>query len=317
MWSAAEGLVAMPPFDSSLISEDMIVHDAAMCAVLGAVAKELPGGFARRGEGADAEPVVLGQLAFGGGTSLSMCHGVTSRFSEDMDFVLVPSPGAVISQSTRKRISRRPIRIARSTLDATSTDYKSWGVRRTITSATVTYSIRALEIDVAWRDDFAAQPHLMEIRERSARSLLGRFGRDVSHLPPEALGPHPTPCVGVPYLAATKLDALHVRATQGDLIGIADRARDLYDLAMIAESEHADRARELVPELAEIVENDIRNRRRYPRPARGYAESAVFQWATPANDALREGFEGFRPLIYGQVPTFAQMVEAARSLDPS
>lgn len=317
--AAAESAARVPPFASTEITPLRIIHDAAMCAVLGRVMEVVaPDGTMRQGRTHERKPPgpVVGRLVFTGGTALSTCHRLTERFSEDLDFVFVPHPDFKVTRSAKQRAQRIPLYAARDALDGVITDHGNADLKHSIMMGKMDYgNDQRLAVDVAWRDDFIDRADLLEISVQPATSLLERFA-DASHLPVGARGPHLVPCVGVPYIAATKLDAQHLRAEQGDYVGMAARARDLYDLASIARSEHADQVREMVPALAEIIKGDVRNRGSFPRPANGYANSPAFRPDSEGVEVRREGYRRIESMVYGEQITFDEALDLARSLDP-
>ncbi len=130
------------------------------------------------------------------------------------------------------------------------------------------------------------------------------------------LGGFEVECVTPAYTALNKFDALHRRAALGHHDGIAQRGRDLYDLARIALSEHARQVRPLLDAAAERVARPLSRRRPVARPADGYAASPVFAAGTPACEALRSGYtEAVAELVWGTAPAFEDAIELAVSLD--
>lgn len=314
----AEHLAALPPFAGSEITEDRLVHDAALCALLGQIMREAPDGVVRKGVSNPWDPpgMIIGSMLFTGGTALAMCHGVTERWSEDVDFVCVPDSAVTLTRKNKRRARRTVLEAAEKALAAEIVKRGQDRIDHDISINIVKYgSGEELAIDLAWRRDFSSCLELLGISTQPATSLLERFA-DASHLPLAARGPHMVPCVGVPYIAATKLDAQHLRAVQGQYQGMTDRARDVYDLARIALSGHADEVRETVPVLSEVIKTDVRNRGMFPRPANGYANSPAFQRGSDGVEALRAGYRDVQAVVYGTQITFDDAIELVRELDP-
>lgn len=314
----ALSLASRVPFAGSDIGADELIHDAAMCTLLHQFLLEYPDGVVRQGTQNTWDPPgpVIGQVLFTGGTALSMCHGVTERYSEDLDFSCLPDPGFTLTTGSKRRVQDQLLNAAREGLGAEVTEHGIVKLKQRISLNQVEYAPGAtLAIDLAWRDDFTAHPHLLSVTFLPATSLLERFV-DADHLPVAARGPHMVPCVGVPYIAATKLDAQHLRAEQKDYKGMADRARDLYDLAMIARSEHADEVRAMLPDLAEIIKHDVRNKNKHPRPDGGYANSPAFQHDFEGLPVMRAGYQRLvEPIVYGVPVSFDEALDLIRSLD--
>ena len=50
-----------------------------------------------------------------------------------------------------------------------------------------------------------------------------------------------------------------------------------------------------------------------PRPVDGFAASAAFDPGAPKAEAMRSAYERVRPLVYGDFPSFDDVVERVRS----
>ncbi len=146
-------------------------------------------------------------------------------------------------------------------------------------------------------------------------SLMGRHATPEQLMAYPELGGFEMPVVTPAYTAANKFDALHRRAETGEFGGITARGRDLYDLAVIASSVHADDVRSAVPSLAERASEFLGHRHIVSRPQGGYANSLIFRRGSEAQNALRKGYEAVEQIIWGTQPPFTEALELAASLD--
>ncbi len=115
---------------------------------------------------------------------------------------------------------------------------------------------------------------------------------------------------------ATKLDALHRRAVKSHFRRLSRRIRDLYDLALIADSGYSDEVRKDLPSIAEIVHKSFgRGDDGIPRPRKGYASSMVFKKGSEAYRSLEETYSRLDGFVWGKFPSFEEAIELAASLD--
>ena len=247
----------------------------------------------------------VGKWAFGGGTSLTAAWGVVERYSEDIDGNLFADEE--ISRSAFANVHRRISRAACDAVEASGHDTLGRTVRTTMISLDGQPNLLKFETTLQAPDD-----ELVETQ--TVTSLIG------AHASLEPAGEYPEvggfrmPCVRPEWTAVNKLDALHRRAEVGDLAGLTDRGRDLYDLWALACSDHATAIRQRIPELWERAAGGIRTP--VPRPDHGYGASPALMLGTAANDALRVGYErAVETTVWGDAPHFRQAIEAARGLD--
>lgn len=262
----------------------------------------------RRGSKAAGSPHV-GTWAFSGGNSLSMAWGVTRRFSDDIDGTLLIAAA--------DRASSRHGRACRAVAEWAAAD------PAVSCDATVGGRVRATMLSVDGLD-YRVKLETTTLRTGSGivaacdvNSLLARRGDpDWVRRFPE-LGGFELPCVQPWWTAINKLDALHRRAAAGYLDGLRARGRDLYDLWSIStRKDQADLVRELAPAMWQTAAAAIRAPT--PRPRHGYGASPAFAEGTPANEALRDGYQqALDATVWGNKPRFGTAVNAARSLDTS
>ena len=288
-----------------------LVSDYWLTACLAGIAAAAgPDGVIHRGQGRKQTP--LARCVFAGGTSLVSAWGITERFSEDLDILAL-----VIDQEPSASALKRPLSVvtrwAAAAIglddeDVTVAQMSNVGFRRT--HLRIGGDPRFLKIETTVEADSDGL-----CVARQITSLLGRFATA------DELGRHPELggfemlCVTPAYTAANKFDALHRRAAAGDLRGLAQRGRDLYDLAAIAASDHADAARSAIPVLAERSAASSGRRDSVPRPRRGYATSILFTPGAEAHEALRDGYRAVADLTWGSLPSYETALDLAASLD--
>ncbi len=260
--------------------------------------------------GGNSEP--LARCVFAGGTSLVSAWAITERYSEDLD-LLVLTVEQRPTNSAAKRALGVPTGWVASSLNLLKEEIDTRhmgnvGFRRSHLEIGGEPGFLKIETTVEPTDDAL-------FKTRTVTSLLGRFATsdDLDHFP--ELGGFEMPCVVPGYTAANKFDALHRRAVAGEINELAQRGRDLYDLARIASSEHASEARELIPFLAERSSSSPGRRQDVPRPQGGYANSPAFKSGSEPQDALKNGYLAATDLIWGKAPSFDEAIEMAVSLD--
>ena len=247
----------------------------------------------------------VGRWAFGGGTSLTAAWRVAERYSEDIDGNLFADEP--LSVNAFAAVHRRISTAMCESVEAAG-------------RSTLGRHVRTTAIDLAGKPGFLRVETALEgpddslVTAQGVNSLIAiHSGIDLSAEHPE-VGGFRIACVRPEWTAANKLDAMHRRAVTGDLQGMVDRGRDLYDLWALAGSEHADAIRERVPQLGQRAAAGMRTP--VPRPDDGYGASPAFKLGTDANTALSEGFANAVELtVWGAAPTFEDAIAAVRELD--
>lgn len=286
-----------------------IVRDYWLTACLFGIVSNSSSGLMFRG-GGNSEP--LARCVFAGGTSLVSAWAITERYSEDLD-LLVLTVEQQPTNSAAKRALGVPTGWVASSLNLLKEKIDTRhmgdvGFRRSHLEIGGEPGFLKIETTVEPTDDALFET-------RTVTSLMGRFATsdDIDRFP--ELGGFEMPCVVPGYTAANKFDALHRRAVAGEINELAQRGRDLYDLARIASSEHASEARKLIPVVAERSSASPGRRQDVPRPQGGYANSPAFKSGSESQDALKNGYLASTDLIWGQAPSFDEAVEMAVSLD--
>ncbi|MCY4518453.1 MAG: nucleotidyl transferase AbiEii/AbiGii toxin family protein [Acidimicrobiaceae bacterium] len=250
---------------------------------------------------------------FTGGTSLVSAWDITERYSEDLDLLAVDLTGGVAKETLRKARSqisgwvKEPL--GQTELAVRQDDDRKKAYRKMWLP--VGREEAFLKVEIA-SEEIASD--LLEARP--IMSLMGRFATEAQLAKYEELGGFELLCTKPAYTAANKLDALHRRAAKGHFRGLTARVRDLYDLAMIAQSEHADGTRSRIPDLAETAAHSFgRGDESVPRPAKGYADSILFRQGSEAQEHLEQAYPSLANFVWGNLPPFGEALELAASLD--
>ena len=296
--------------DKTGLDTAQIIHDYWLVRSLHGIAGKL----GRTGEmvrlRAKGRRVAVGRWAFGGGTSLTAAWQIGDRYSQDIDGSLFVEHDG-ISKSVRHRACKEVLDAALETIGPSQ--HITSGDRVRTTRVSVDGFANYLRFETSVQD---AQSAIVAsiVEPRPITSLIAQHcdGIDADSFP--ELGGFELLCVRPAWTAVNKFDALHRRAAAGDLRGIQDRGRDLYDLWAIADSEHADEVQDRIAALWHHAASAIRAAQ--PRPDSGYGRSEVFTIGTQANEALRAGYtDAVNDTVLGEAPSFAEALTAARRLD--
>ena len=261
----------------------------------------------------DGEQQVSAVCVFTGGTALVSAWGITERYSEDVDLLAVDlSDGGALGtkQKSRSQISKwlnTPLGQADAAIE--QFDNRARGYRKM--KLPVGRNDEHIKVDITSEKVDASL-----ITRRPVISLMGRFASEEQRNAYPELGGFNLLCTTPPYTAAAKLDALHRRAIEENYRGLARRVRDLYDLASIARSRHADDARAAIPDLADVVSKSFgRADNPTPRPQGGYSDSPLFTKGSDAQESLREVYQDLAEYVWGNWLPFDDALELAASLD--
>lgn len=262
----------------------------------------------------DGTPVAV--WAFGGGTSLTNAHAVVERYSEDLDLVLIPlDPG--VGRGKLKRARKAFLRlIAGPAAEAIGAEVEFAG------KSHVSHAHFSIDgFGEFLRVDVAHQPDMPDaVRPDRSQSLMGRSATESERDAWPELDGVAVPLVSVEVTAVNKLLTLHHAAERRQDRLLAERARDLYDLACIARgTDSPSRLRGRAAELVEILTASGIHKR-LPggsRPTGGLGSSIVFRPDCDAYRLLKTAYEQEVPrLIWGAWrPGFEEAVQLAASLD--
>ena len=296
--------------DKTGLDTSQIIHDYWLVRSLHGVAAKLgsAGEMARRSNDGRRTPV--GRWAFGGGTSLTAAWQIGDRHSQDIDGSLFVEHDG-ISKSVRHRTCKEVLDAALAAIGPSQHITSGTQIRTTRVSLDGVANYLKFETSI---QDVDSELVASIVEPRPIASIIAQHCDSIDPERFPELGGFVLLCVRPAWTAANKFDALHRRAAQGDLSGIRDRGRDLYDLWAIASSEHADHVRSEVRSLWERAASAIRAA--VPRPDSGYGSTEVFTNGTSANEALRAGYtDAVNDTVWGDAPSFAEALTAARHLD--
>jgi len=271
------------------------------------------GGTGRLFEGHENPALDQMVCVFGGGSSLVSSWHLIERISEDLDLV------CLMDLDTAKSALRRPFRRVREAMvdgcgiDPSAVQHKHHSLvrfRQTLLPFEGNRVLLKIETALEAADDSL-------FAYRTVKSIMSRFASPEQLAEFPELGEFSFPAVVPAYTIANKMDALHRRSMIPRLTyQLADRGRDLHDMAAVASSVHADEVRERLPALASRAAGS-EMREVIPRPRRGYGSSMVFLDGTDAYETLRVGYENAKEMLWHPdtaVP-FEDAVEMAVSLD--
>lgn len=254
----------------------------------------------------------VGRVAFGGGTSLSAAWGITQRWSQDIDLILGPSDQAKprVLQQTCKSAFSEVSRSLGGTYKITSQGpghcFASIlsGMRGEVSSIDVAFE--PLDVDPLWTQSMPIM------------SMVGRISSaEMLDVHPE-LGGFSFDIIGPGTTAMNKLLAQTRTSESGDLTQISERARDVYDLACIANQAarfegHIGRDSRALLHIAETWKDN----RDPKRPPDGFASLRSFDSGSREYEALAEGYEiVMRDMVWGEPIPLDEAIQLAVSLDP-
>lgn len=284
------------------LSHEQVIHDYWLVRSLHALSGHLPADGVLRRSG--------GQWAFGGGTSLTAAWRFVRRYSEDIDGVLLVDDAHKGQDDRQRNDCAEVARWAADDFDI-GTSVPSEG--RVLTSHfRVGETARYIKFETSIIESSASD--LVVAREIT--SLMHEHGDPSWASEHPEIGGFALPCLHPAWIAVNKFDALHRRAAAGNLRGLHERGRDLYDLwALSVQRDIADEIRRRAPELWDPAARGL-GRHGTPRPPGGYADSRAFVEGTDEYEALRAGYnEIVETTVWGPQPRFETAVKAARALD--
>lgn len=250
---------------------------------------------------------------FTGGTALVSAWGITQRYSEDLD-ILAATFSAEASKEARRRARSEFSKWIMQPFGLTDKDVHLEDNRNTgYRKMWLPIGTQQRYLKVEFTSDYVEQSFY---ENRAITSLMGRFASSAQRKRYPELGGFELLCTAPAYSAANKLDALHRRAAKGQDGELQGRVRDLYDLACIAASPHADAVRTDIPHLAQHAPWSFgRDDDAVPRPASGYASGLVFKRGSQAQEALMKAYPQLGAIVWGNFPSFDEALELAASLD--
>ena len=249
-------------------------------------------------------------LVFGGGTALARAHRLVRRMSEDVDFKIVPNPGALASRNAlRQHLGALRDRIAAALLAAGfAFDPSDTGACRSRNENRYTV------FHLPYGDSGAAQGlrPTIQIELTFASLRLPPVALPVASFVQEAFGRTPEvpaiPCVAVEETAAEKLVSL-TRRTAMDLAGLSrdpdpTLVRHIYDLYAMRAHIDPDKVSTLAREIAVADAAEFRDQ--FPAYATDIAgETGRAVEALRTAPVYRDRYAAFMlNMVYGDRPDF-------------
>lgn len=258
-------------------------------------------------------------VVFAGGTALVSQWDLCERFSEDLDFIIVNRSG-VTGHSQTEDMSRVVADICTDAI--TEQSEHGWEPRNDKPHPMQVQGFAARdEIDgYAKVDVTESVADLLSWEHRPVMSLMGRYASDEMRRDFPELGGFTLPSLHFTVTIGNKMQANVNNVDRGRLDKLAERARDLFDIASAAAD--SDARDEIIDHLNMCVMNaEIRNDNVGQRAlaVTRFPDSPALLSGTPENEALEDGYRyvldslAWRP---GEAPSFETAVEAARSLRP-
>ena len=253
-------------------------------------------------------------IVFKGGTSLSKGFGLTQRFSEDVDILMVPAEG--IGSGRIDRALKAIISRAAADLGLDEPQVKvgpsTTGVKRNArffysASYPATQATEGVYLEMGTRGGTLPGLQVRPVTSYISQFLLssGQAGTFEEEMPVQAVLLDPIRTL------FEKLSALHaaaIAAEAGDLSSMARAGRHYYDVhALLVSQGLIERLSEVTIEdmMADIADVSTRNGWAFsPRPEAGFASSPAFARHGRAVDQARVSYEAALGLIYSEPPTF-------------
>lgn len=256
-------------------------------------------------------------VLFAGGTALVSQWGLSARFSEDIDLLIVDRSDG-FSRSSALRMSEA---LAVTCADAiTDTPRDEWAPRvewpRPIGARG--FGVRAGDTGYAMIDVAHAPAEISPWTLRTATSIMGRYASPDQLQERPELGGFSFPSLDFAVTVGNKMHATVDNAERGRLAQLAARARDLFDVVSVASS--ADGRKAIIDHLHVCaIQAGARNDTVGQRAAATlrYPDSPALTAGAPEHEAVRVGYAhvidelAWHP---STAPSFADAVEIARSL---
>ena len=293
------------------LSEEQVKHDYWLVRCLYVMQQMLPSGELPRAY-SNGPPV--GLLTLGGGTSLSAAWNISHRYSEDIDLILSPHP-RMKARHFKSACQRFGLLTAKGMGGRFRPSGKSR--RHFFFAVDLPKGAGSVSVDISIRDTTVGpvmrqQEPITPLLARTAQpDRLRRF--------PEANGEFEFRTLGPCSTTMDKLLAQTALSQTNDLAGIAQRARDIYDLAAIAMQAdrfegHIGRDSRRLLQISQTWRKGVDDSE---RPAAGFASLATFQKGTPQHAALTAGYEQvLETMVWGKRMPLDKAVRLAVSLDP-
>ena len=257
----------------------------------------------------DASPFTL---VFGGGTALARAHKLVKRMSEDVDFKIVPLPGAPVSRyklrlqlgSLRDNVTNA-LRAAGFAVDPNDTSNPRSRNKSRYTIWQLPYG-STISGEEGLRPTIQVELTYAPLRLDSVQKPVSSFVAEAFNRPPEIAS---TPCVSLTETAAEKLVSL-TRRTAMERAGLSrdpdpTLVRHIYDLHAMREYIDAEQLARLVPLIAVADAAEFGNQ--YPAYAVDISgETQVAITALQTDPMYNRRYDDFMltAMVYGDQPEF-------------
>jgi hypothetical protein len=251
----------------------------------------------------DAAPFIL---VFGGGTALARAHKLVKRMSEDVDFKIVPLPGAPVSRTKlrqqlgalRDRVTSA-LQAAGFAVDPTDTSNPRSRNESRYTIWQLPYG-STISGEEGLRPTIQVELTFAPLRLDTVEKPVSSFVAEAFARPPEVAG---MSCVNLSETAAEKLVSL-TRRTAMERAGLSrdpdpTLVRHIYDLHAMREYIDMDQLTRLVPLIAAADAQEFKNQ--YPAYAADSAAETQAAIAALRTDPIyRRRYDDFlSAMVYG------------------
>lgn len=269
-----------------------------------------------------ATPIDDAILIFKGGTSLSKAFGLIDRFSEDVDILvsLDPELGKGAVHKILKMVCTRAGEDIGIPSERQMTLNSETGIHRSVQYLYPSrFPSRTLKQGVLL--ELGRRGAETPRERRSIRSMIGRYVAETGSASEDEFDefrPFEIDVLAPERTLVEKLSLLH-RLGVEDGERATNYGRHLYDVYRLLTNESILRRLREDPSAVEtLADETLRQSSQWgfpaePRPRDGFSNSPIFDAEGPSARSLRQGLELAAPLIYGDVPTFEQCLEAVRS----
>ena len=265
-------------------------------------------------------PMTIHDVLFAGGTALVSQWGMSERFSEDIDLIIVSRGNALGHKRTTEMSKVVADVFADAVTDRTEHEWVP-DSRNTHPMQIQAYGARSGDLVYAKVDINESSSDLSPWEQRPVMSMMGRYASDDMRREFPELGGFSLPSLHFTVTIGNKMRANVDNVDRGRLGKLTERARDLFDIASAASQDEA--RDEIIDHMRMCVVNaETRNDAvgQRARAVTRFPDSAALRSGTPENDALRHGYQyvidtlAWRP---SEAPSFDTAIEIARSLRPA
>lgn len=254
-------------------------------------------------------------LVFGGGTALARAHKLVQRMSEDVDFKIVPAPGATLSRAVlrqhlgrlRKQVSAA-LQNAGFTFDPADTAHLRSRNENRYTVWHLPYGNQAQTAE-GLRPSIQVELTYAPLRSPPVEKPVSSFVAEAYQNPPEVTA---LPCVSLTETAAEKLVSL-TRRTAMELAGLSrdpdpTLVRHIFDLYAMREHIELGELERLIALIAAADAEEFRNQfPAYTADIAGETQAAISALRT--DPIYRNRYDDFMlAMVYGSKTEFIEAI---------